>query len=103
MRKTAPVQILLAMEKILNVDMHDFRWKLVTGRLWHEYDIMITLGCNTLAEVYIELGRYSATYRGMLLSTSIKELTQKGWLTNTAISRAKRIKRIYQTETLILK
>ena len=54
-RKTTPVQILLALEKVCKVDMNSFRYKMQSGRLWNDYDIMKELGSSKLVYALLPL------------------------------------------------
>ena len=90
-RKTTPVQILLALEKVCKVDMNNFRYKMQSGRLWNDYDIMKELGSSKLSYAIEEIGHYMGTYRASFAKESLAELKKKGWITPTAIAKAKRI------------
>lgn len=89
-RKTNTMQILLALEKVHKININQFRYKMITGRLWNDYDITLELGCGKLTEVYDEINRYMSTYR-TLAKASISELKKKGWITPTAITKVKKI------------
>ena len=90
-RKTTAIQILLSLESVCNVNIRDFAYKMTTGRLLNDYDIMKELGASTLSDAFSEINRYTRTYRGMLKEASMSELKKKGWITPTSIAKAKRI------------
>lgn len=98
-RKTSATQILGALEKE-GVDMYTFTYKYTSGRLWNDYQIMQVLGCNIISEVYSEINRYMAVYRNIYTTSTISALKVAGWLTPTAIRKAKAIKQFYEGERI---
>jgi hypothetical protein len=85
-------QILITLERVEGVDVHDFFYKYRTGRYVNDYEIMRELKHNKLDESYYLISRYLDIYYDDFSKASIGELKEKGWITKTSIEKAYKIK-----------
>lgn len=58
--KTTDIQILLALDRVVGVDMRKFLYRFRSGRLWNDYDIMIALGGRNIEDAVESVEKYSS-------------------------------------------
>ena len=92
--------IFLALVKVFNIDINDFRYRFTTGRLMRDGEI-----CRIINEKMQDA--ICSMYRGFDLAKSfedisIEELKTKNWLNRNTIAKAKKIKECYDNNILLL-
>ena len=101
--KTSPRQIMVALDKVVGMDMQHFLYMLQTGRYMNDARIVTAMNCGTIGEavrVVADYGRFDAKTFKLI---SVAELKRKKWITPTAIKQAKQIKKYAETKTRIMR
>ena len=83
---------LLKVAETMGIDLHNFKWALITGRLDldSEWAIMEYIGAECLSDAYYALG-VAKEWLATWATVSLEELEAKGWLPKSAQATARRI------------
>lgn len=100
-KKTEPRQILAALHKVVGMDMSIFAYTLQTGRYMNDARIVVAMNARTIGDAVRAVGEYGQFDSHMVTSESLGSLKKSGWITPTAIKRARLIKKYASTKTLI--
>lgn len=101
-RKTSPRQIIVALDRVVGVDMHHFFYMLQTGRYINDGRIVRAMNCGTINEAIRVVSDYGMFDAKPLRKESVATLKKKKWITATAIAQAKKIKQYAETKTRIM-
>ena len=100
-RKTSTRQILCALHRVCGMDMTTFSYMLQTGRYINDPRITIALNARTIGDAVRAVSDYGHFDHMTFERESVAALKKAGYITPTAITRAKQIKRFADTKTLI--
>lgn len=101
-KKTEPRQILAALHKVVGMDMNTFLYMLQTGRYMNDARIVTAMNARTLGDAVRAVSDYGHLDGQMVASESIASLKKSGWITPTAVKRARLIKKYAETKARIL-
>jgi hypothetical protein len=95
-RKVNARQVLITLHKYFGVDMFDFRYRFISGRITGDYAVMESMRCNTLAEAFDALKEYFRYDYKFMEGVPVEELIEKKYITKTSIRLAKKVRDVYQ-------
>lgn len=101
-RKTETRQILAAPHKVVGMDMSTFSYMLQTGRYMNDARIVVAMNSRTIGDATHAVYEYGQMDSRMVTRESVAALKKAGWITPTAIKRARLIKKYAETKSRIM-